>query len=213
MYKKILVSMFVLAILMIGGGTYLIYYGINQIDNKNEAKKEEKKGYVRDPDLGKETDFTQEFIDKQPAEARGRLAFLEENYQSEIPDENSFSSRVDLVEKYTAIYFELLAESREMQKNSYGQDFIEVPAYDVNVVMEGVGAYRLEEENTMKMLQRNFNIADQQQKLYNEKMEEYANAGPGPRVDIQVELDTIERRFPEIEKSNADLFENFFPYL
>lgn len=213
MAKKILVSMFILAILMISGGAYLIYYGTNQLENKNESKKEEKKEYVRDPDLGKETDFTQEFIDKQPAESRGRLAFLEENYQSEIPDDNSFSSRVDLLQQYTAIYFELLAESRDMQKNSYGQDFIDVPAYKVNVVMDGVGSYDLEQKNTMEMLQRNFNIADQQQKLYNEKMEEYANAGPGPRADIQVDLDTIERRFPEIEKSNADLFENFFPYL
>lgn len=213
MAKKILVSLFILAILLIGGGAYLIYYGTTQSETKSEEKKEDKKGYVRNPKIGTQTDFAQEHIDKQPAEARDRLQFLEEGYQSEIPDDNSFSSRVDLVQKYTAIYLELLAESRDMQKNSFGQEFIDVPEYDVNVVMEGVGAYQLEQDNTMKMLQRNLNIAAQQQKLYNEKMKEFASAGPAQRSDIQNELDIIDRRFPEVDKSNADLFENFFPYL
>lgn len=209
MAKKILVSMFTLAILLIGGGAYLIYYGTNQ---SSEAKDEPKKGYVRNPDLGKRTDFEKENYDKQTPEVQEKLNFINHGYKSYIPDDDTFGSRVDVLKECTFQYLELSKESRQMLSESLGEDSITVPGCAVSEMIEGV-ELTFDQKDYLGMLTKHFTSYSQQQALYEEQSKEYGIAGPAQRPEIQDELDNIEYRLSYIEDGMTELFNKYFPML
>lgn len=208
MTKKILVSLFILAILLIGGGAYLIYFGTNQ----KETKMEEKKGYVRNPRLGVGTDYEKENFDKQTPEVQDKVMFIRETYKSKIPNDDIFGSRVDVLKECAINYLDLSKESRRMAIESLGEEVIIIPECDVDGILQGI-ELSSDQREYIDILKQNFDAYSQQQNVYEETAKEYGGADQGGRPELQEDLDNIEYRLSYIEDGMAELFNKFFPYL
>lgn len=208
MAKKILIPLFILAILLIGGGAYLIYTGTIQ----SNSKKETKSGYIRDSELGEQTDFEKENFDKQKPEVQEKMTFIKAAYKSYIPNDESFNSRIDVLKQCTVNYLDLSKESRSMMMESLGEDNIMVPDCDVDGMLQGVELNSSQKEY-VDMLRDHFASYSEQQTVYEEQAKEWGAAEMAARPDIQDELDNVEYRLSYIEDGMAELFNKFFPML